>query len=279
MTQRDGNERLIDRTPVSVDFAQPINIKGGITMKAGCFRLLVGISLLCVIRVSSAGVVDGYDMDLIKTQAGDLQITLIGHGTLMLSFGGKVVHIDPWSKLADYSRLPKADLILVTHEHPDHLDPDAIKSVRKGGSQVIVNEASSGKISGSMVMTNGEMQVIQGLKIEAVPAYNLIHMRSPGQPYHSRGIGNGYVLTCGDKRIYVAGDTENTPEMKSLPDIYCAFLPMNLPYTMTPGMVADAAKAMKPMILYPYHTGGTDTAGLVELLKDTGIDVRIRKLQ
>lgn len=218
-------------------------------------------------------------MDTIKTSAGDLQITCIGHGTLMFSFGGKMIHIDPWARLADYSSLPKADIILVTHEHQDHLDVGAIKTLRKDGTQVIVNGASSSKVPGSMVMTNGETKTVQGLKIEAVPAYNLVHGRGPGQPFHPRGVGNGYVLTFGEKRIYVAGDTENSPEMKKQPDIYCAFLPMNLPYTMTPEMVADAAKAMKPKILYPYHFGETDTSALVKLLKDTGIEVRIRKLQ
>ena len=218
-------------------------------------------------------------MDTIPTSGGDLRVTFIGHATLMFAYGNKVIHIDPWSKLADCSSLPKADVILVTHEHPDHLDTVAIKALQKEGTQVILNSASSSKVPGSVLMTNGEVRTIQGLKIEAIPAYNIIHLRAPGQPYHSKGVGNGYVITFGDKRFYVAGDTENTPEMKSLPDIYCAFLPMNLPYTMTPEMVADAAKAMKPKMLYPYHMGETDPAALVTLLKDSGIDVRIRKMQ
>ena len=129
-------------------------------------------------------------------------------------------------------------------------------------------------------MKNGDIKTVLGIKVEAVPAYNLVHKRDNGQFFHPRGIGNGYVLTFGDKRIYVAGDTENIPEMKALQVIDCAFLPMNLPYTMTPEMVADAAKAFKPKILYPYHYGDTDPTKLMELLKDTpNIEVRIRPMQ
>ena len=129
-------------------------------------------------------------------------------------------------------------------------------------------------------MKNGEIKTVQNLKIEAIPAYNIKHMRSPGNPYHPKGVGNGYIITFGDKRVYVAADTENTPEMKALKNIDIAFLPMNLPYTMTPEMVADAAKAFMPKILYPYHYGNTDTSKIVELLKDVeGIEVRIRDMK
>jgi L-ascorbate metabolism protein UlaG (beta-lactamase superfamily) len=121
---------------------------------------------------------------------------------------------------------------------------------------------------------------IGGLKIEAVPAYNIVHKRDSGQPFHPKGIGNGYIITFGDKRVYIAADTENIQEMKELKGIDIAFLPMNLPYTMTPEMVADAAKAFKPKILYPYHYGETDTSKLLNLLKDSKeIEVRIRKMK
>jgi L-ascorbate metabolism protein UlaG (beta-lactamase superfamily) len=131
-----------------------------------------------------------------------------------------------------------------------------------------------------VVMKNGEVRRLQGLTIEAVPAYNLVHMRSPGVPFHPKGVGNGYIITFGEKRVYVAGDTENIPEMKKLKNIDVAFLPMNLPYTMTPEMVADAAKAFKPAILYPYHYGETDTSRLVELLQGVDeVEVRIRGMQ
>lgn len=129
-------------------------------------------------------------------------------------------------------------------------------------------------------MKNGDVRTVGGLRIEAVPAYNIVNMRSEGVPFHPKGLGNGYVILFGDKRIYVAGDTENIPEMQQLKNIDVAFLPMNLPYTMTPEMVADAAKSFKPKILYPYHYGNTEPSKIVELLKDEAwIEVRIRKMK
>jgi len=123
------------------------------------------------------------------------------------------------------------------------------------------------------------MEVVKGIKIEAVPAYNIQHKRDNGEPFHPKGMGNGYILTFGELRVYIAGDTENIPEMKEIKDIDIAFLPMNLPYTMTPEMVAEVARIIKPKLLYPYHFGNTDTNKLIDLLKnDKYIDVRIRKL-
>ena len=229
---------------------------------------------------SFATVALGFETDTIKTSAGKLEITFIGHGTLMFSFDGKVIHVDPWTRLADYSKMPKAHIILITHQHRDHLDLRALETIRTEQTALVLPEICSGKVKGGIVMHNGDVKTVGGLKIEAVPAYNIVHMRSPGVPYHPKGQGNGYVITFGDKRVYVAGDTENTPEMKALKDIDVAFLPMNLPYTMTPEMVADAARAFKPKVLYPYHFGQTDTSELVEQLKDVNeVEVRIRKMK
>jgi len=238
------------------------------------------VALCAAAFLTSAG--EGFEMDTLKTSMGELKITFIGHGTLMFEWAGKVVHLDPWAQAAprvDYAKMPKADLILVTHEHFDHLDPDAIRKVKKETTTVICNRASASKIPGSVVMAAGDTQTVCGIRIEAVPAYNIVHMRAPGQPFHPKGMGNGYILSFGDTRVYVAGDTENTPEMKALKDIDVAFLPMNLPYTMTPEMVADAAKTFRPKVLYPYHYGDTDPKKLVDLLKGSGIEVRIRSLK
>ena len=215
----------------------------------------------------------GLEVDTIKTNKGDLKITFVGHGTLMFEFAGKVIHVDPVSRETDYTKLPKADLILITHEHGDHLDPQAIETIKKDGTQIVLTKTCAEKVKGGIVMQNGDVKTIEGFKIEAVPAYN------PEKNFHPKGQGNGYVITFGDKRVYVAGDTENIPEMKNLKDIYIAFLPMNLPYTMSPEMAAEAAKVIKPKILYPYHYGQTDTSKIVDLLKDSGIEVRIRQMQ
>jgi L-ascorbate metabolism protein UlaG (beta-lactamase superfamily) len=221
---------------------------------------------------------ENFEKDIIKTSTGDLEITFIGHGSLMFRYDGKIIHIDPYSQVADYSKLPKADLVLLAHDHPDHLDPVALQSVRTTDTVVILTEGCAERVKGS-IMKNGDAQKISGIKIEAVPAYNIVHKRPDGQLFHPKGYGNGYVLTFGDKRIYVAGDTENIPEMKALASIDYAFLPMNLPYTMTPEMAADAAKMVRPKVLYPYHYGETDPSRLVALLKDSpDIEVRIRKM-
>ncbi|MBN1764673.1 MAG: MBL fold metallo-hydrolase [Sedimentisphaerales bacterium] len=222
----------------------------------------------------------GFDVDTIKTGTGDLQITFIGHGTLMLEWAGKVIQVDPWTKFADYNQLPKGDLVLVTHEHRDHLDPQAIEQTRKDDTAIVYTQACVEKMPGGIVMQNGQTKTVKGIQIEAVPAYNIVHMRPSGPPYHAQGVGNGYVITLGDKRVYVAGDTENTPEMKALKNIDIAFLPMNTPYTMTPEMVADAARTFRPKILYPYHYGDTDTSIIVTLLQnEKDLDVRIRNLK
>ncbi len=220
-----------------------------------------------------------FEVDVIPTAAGELEITFLGHGTLMLRFNGKVYHIDPFSHVADYAQLPKADVVLITHEHFDHLDGEALASIRQEGTVVIMSASCAPNVEGGMVMGNGDVHILDGLKVEAVPAYNIVHTRPDGNAFHPKGVGNGYILTFGDTRLYVAGDTENTPEMKQLKDIAVAFLPMNLPYTMTPEMVADAARTFRPAILYPYHFGETDTSQLVELLKDEGdIEVRVRRM-
>jgi L-ascorbate metabolism protein UlaG (beta-lactamase superfamily) len=221
-----------------------------------------------------------WESDTIPTSDGDLVITFIGHGTLMFEHSGQVVHVDPWTRFTDYGDLPKADLILVTHDHRDHLDADAISALSTDGTVVVVTQHVADTLGVGKVMKNGDTATFNGLEITAVPAYNLVHARPSGEPFHPRGAGNGYVMSFGGTRVYVAGDTENVPEMKTLEDIDIAFLPMNLPYTMTPKMVADAATAFRPKILYPYHYGQTDVSQLVELLEnEADIEVRVRRME
>lgn len=248
----------------------------GMIMIANLRRIVMSM----IVAGLAAAPVFAFDQDTISTTHGDLILTFIGHGSLMMRYGGRTIHIDPWSRLADYATLPKADCILLTHEHGDHCDLQALEKIRTDSTVLILTKACAGKVKGGTVMNNGERREVFDFIVETVPAYNLVHIREDGTPFHTKGSGNGYVLTFGRTRVYVAGDTENIPEMKDLADIAIAFLPMNLPYTMIPEMVADAARAFKPKILYPYHYGSTDPQKLVGLLKDVKeIEVRVRKME
>ena len=220
-----------------------------------------------------------FEKDTIKTSKGNLVITFYGHASLMFQFNNYVIYADPVSRYADFTKQPKADIILITHQHGDHFEPKVIEELTKKGTNLIYTKVCAEKLKGGTILNNGENKTVDGIEIEAVPAYNIVHMREGGQPFHPKGEGNGYVVTFGNKRVYIAGDTENVPEMKNLKDIDIAFLPMNLPYTMTPEMVADAVKMFNPKILYPYHFGNTDVNKLIDLLKDKkDLEIRVRKM-
>ena len=137
------------------------------------------------------------------------------------------------------------------------------------------NEMSEG-LSDIIVMKNGDELEINQLSIKAIPAYNIVHKRDNGIAFHPKGEGNGYIISFSDTRVYVAGDTEYFPEMENMKFLNIVFLPMNLPYTMSPSMFIEAAKLFNPSIVYPYHFGSTDTSQLAESLADTDIEVRIR---
>lgn len=186
---------------------------------------------------------------------GDVTITPITHASLQIEYGGKVIHVDPTSA-GDYSRAKQADLILVTDIHGDHLDPAAITKIRKKEAPALAPAAAAPKIENATVIANGENKTAAGIQIEAVPMYNLQRGPGPGQLFHTKGRGNGYILTLGNKRVYIAGDTECTPEMRALKNIDIAFIPMNLPYTMPPSEAAECVKAFKPKVVYPYHYRG-----------------------
>jgi L-ascorbate metabolism protein UlaG (beta-lactamase superfamily) len=243
-------------------------------------KLILAVCFMALGLAGFAAARQKFEKDVIPTAKGDLEITFLGHGTLMMTFGGKTIHVDPYGEAGDYSSLPKADLIFITHEHFDHLDPAALKAIMKPETTVVATKACIGELPKAIIMANGDTRTVLGLPVEAVPAYNVAHKRPDGNPFHPKGSGNGYIITFGDKRVYIAGDTENTPEMKTLKMIDVAFLPMNLPYTMTPEMVADAARAVRPKFLYPYHFGETDTSKLVKLLQgEKEIEVRIRRMR
>jgi len=240
---------------------------------AKIFYLLVTVFILNSVSIGQTK----FERDTFQLSKGRLIITFIGHGTLMFDFNGKIIHIDPWSRLADYSKLPKADVVLITHHHQDHLDTIAINNILKKNTKIVLTKDVFEIIKTSIVMKNGDKQLVDGVNIEAVPAYNTTKGR---EIYHPKGRDNGYVLQIGEKRIYIAGDTENIDEMAELKNIDIAFLPMNQPYTMLPEQVVDAVKKFKPKILYPYHYGDTDVSKLKILLaNEKYVDVRIRTMK
>ena len=243
-------------------------------------RLLVVAMCVLLCSAFAESTLEQFEKDVVTTSAGDLEITFIGHGSLMMQVSGKTIYVDPFGRLADFQKFPKADLVLVTHHHGDHLDVKTLEQLVTEKTTILLTQKCADEYKKGVVMKNGDVQTVLGITVEAVPAYNLVHKRPDGGAFHPKGEGNGYVLAIGDKRIYIAGDTENIPEMKALEKIDIAFLPMNLPYTMTPDMVADAAKAFRPKVLYPYHYGETEPATIVALLKQyKDIEVRIRKMK
>ena len=209
-----------------------------------------------------------------KTSAGTVKITPIYHAALMIEADGKVIYLDP-AKPANVSGLPKADLILITDIHQDHMDPALIAQVSKPGTEIMAPPAVVKTVTEAKPISNGETKKWDKWTIEAVPMYNIEHGPAPGKLFHDKGRGNGYVMTYGKKRFYFSGDTEGTPEMRALKNIDVAFVCMNMPYTMTPDEAAQAIKAFKPKVVIPYHYHGSDLSVLQKDLEGTGIEVRI----
>lgn len=213
--------------------------------------------------------------DTLETSAGAVAIMPVKHASLALGFGDQVLYVDP--ARADFSALPAASAILITHGHGDHFDPEVLAKVVGAGVPILTSEEVFGKLTPELqaqaaIIRNGESGEIVGVPVDAVTAHNITTER---MQYHPVGVGNGYVLTFGDKRIYVAGDTEPTPEMLALSGIDVAFLPMNLPFTMTVEQAAEAVKTFAPKAVYPYHYGESDTASFAQMVGDAS-DVRLR---
>jgi L-ascorbate metabolism protein UlaG (beta-lactamase superfamily) len=207
------------------------------------------------------------------TSAGQVKITPLNHASTLIQAGGKTIYLDP-AKPAKLFGMPKADLILITDIHGDHMDPESIKEITKADTVIISPPAVAQTVTTAKPLANGQTTTWQNFTIEAIPAYNLKRGPEPGKLYHDKGRGNGYVLTYGGKRFYFSGDTEGVPEMRALKDIDVAFVCMNLPYTMPPEEAADAVKAFHPTIVIPYHYRGSDLTVFKKALEGTGIDVR-----
>ena len=217
-----------------------------------------------------------------QTADGPLQVTALGHSSLMLQTKGQVIHVDPWSRVADYAALPKADQIWITHDHPDHLDLEAIRAVTTDRTRFVADPHSARRLEPYAdrltVLRNGERTTVDGIAIEAVPAYNLVRERQPGAKFHPKGWYNGYVATIGGQRIYIAGDTECIPEMANLGRIDLAFVPINLPFTMPPEEAVGCIKVIAPRAVVPYHQGDSDPSAVARALQGSGIQVLVFSL-
>ena len=214
-------------------------------------------------------------IDTLNTSAGPVQMIPIMHASVLLRAAGKVIYIDPAQ--GKYDGLPAADLILITDIHGDHMAPDVIRKVSKNGTVVWGPPAVADKTHVDTTIANGETKKWENWTIEAIPAYNLKRGPGPGQLYHDKGRGNGYVLNYGGKRFYFSGDTEAVPEMLALKNIDVAFVCMNLPYTMPPDEAAAAVKAIRPVAVFPYHYRGSDLAAFANPMPAAGINVRLRE--
>ncbi len=208
------------------------------------------------------------------TSAGVVKITPLYHASTLIEAGGKTIYLDP-AKPAKLGGLPKADLILITDIHGDHMDPASLAEISKAGTEILAPPAVVVTVTTAKPIANGETRTWQGWTVEAIPAYNLTRGPAPGKVFHDKGRGNGYVLTYGGVRFYFSGDTEGVPEMRALKNIDVAFVCMNLPYTMPPEEAADAVKAFHPKIVIPYHYHGSDLAVFKKGLEGTGIEVRL----
>ena len=245
-------------------------------MKIIALPLILGLMTACGQNDVSA---DAYETDTFVTPSGKtVRFHALTHASIRIEFDGKEIEIDPVRKVGDrvidYKAFPKADYILVTHEHYDHLDTAAICTLTKKETRLITNRHCADTLGYGTVMANGDRLTLNdGMTLEAVPAYNTTegHLQ-----FHPKGRDNGFILNLDGLKIYIAGDTEDIPEMADIKDIDVAFLPCNQPYTMTTKQLVRAAKTIKPKTLFPYHYGQTDLSGIADALKADGVEVRIK---
>ena len=249
-------------------------------------RLVVTIVLAIGL---AAAVMAADQMDKLPASGGDITIAPIMHSSVQIEYAGKVIQVDPVAKYDDvelpllgkFDALKPADLILITDIHPENLDVAEVSKLRKSGATVVMpaavaTEAGTKIAAPTVVMANGDTKTVADVNIEAVAMYNVQHGPAPGQVYHPKGRGNGYIVTLGGKRLYFMGDTECTPEAKAAKNIDVAFVPMNMPQTMTPGDAAECIKAIQAKIVYPYHYEGQkrDEAFIKALLRSSSVDFR-----
>lgn len=228
-------------------------------------RILLGLAM-------ASCLVWGAAPEEFSTAAGPLKLYPVQHASLYIEAAGKILYIDP--ALGSYDALPKADYILITDIHGDHMAPKVVDQIKKPSTVILAPAAVAAQVTGATTLANGGKRDLGPFQVEAIPMYNLKRGPEPGKFFHDKGRGNGYIVTFGGKRFYFSGDTEGTPEMRALKNIDVAFVCMNLPYTMTAEEAADAVKAFHPKIVYPYHYRDTDLSVFDKGLAGTGIEVR-----
>jgi L-ascorbate metabolism protein UlaG (beta-lactamase superfamily)/rhodanese-related sulfurtransferase len=260
---RSGRRSANAANRLAAEGFQCVNLKGGIVAWKEAGKTVT---------------TDSYEVDVFKTKSGKtVKFYALVHASIRMVYDGKEIEIDPVKKLGNrtinYAAMPKADYLFVTHEHGDHFDKEAIRLLSADKTCLVMNSRCAEMYGTGEMMSNGQSMTIDDIKVEAVPAYNTSEGR---QQFHPKGRDNGYILTVDGLRIYIAGDTEDIPEMATIKDIDIAFLPCNQPYTMTTEQLVRAAKMIKPKVLFPYHYGQTDVKGVPAQLKGDGIDVRIR---
>ncbi len=202
------------------------------------------------------------------TGNGKLTVNIIGHASYIFEWGGTRIYCDPYSEVADFSLYPLADLLLITHNHYDHLDHSAFRHVVSDKTTIVCNPSSAKLLPNPEVLKNGESFLYKNFTIDAVPAYNIINHKNDGSPFHPSGEGNGYIISAGGFRLYVAGDTELIPEMSLLRDIDLALLPKNLPYTMSDAQFVEAVAVIRPKYVIATHFFDMDSNSLRALMPD-----------
>jgi L-ascorbate metabolism protein UlaG (beta-lactamase superfamily) len=217
--------------------------------------------------------------DTFQTSQGDLIIHPVNHASFVMAWGETLIYVDPVGGAERFTGLPAPQVVLVTDIHGDHMNADTLTALVQSGTVIVAPQAVRDALpaalqSSTQVLANGGTMTVADVAIEAIPMYNITPERLQ---YHAKGRGNGYVLSRGGKRVYIAGDTEDIPEMRQLRDIDVAFVPMNLPFTMTVQQAADAVREFKPKAVYPYHSRNSDVEEFSRLVgTDVGVEVRLR---
>lgn len=237
-------------------------------------KLMTGINISAIILNFSMSCIAQNKLD------SEIDFIPISHGTMAIRTGNATIYVDPVGDVETFSELPAPDIILITDVHGDHMDPEAVSSLKTEKTRIIAPKAVIDRLKLGEILNNGQKKTIKDITIEAIPMYNLTEERLR---FHEKGRGNGYVINANGKRIYISGDTEDIKEMRDLENIDFAFICMNLPYTMTVEQAASAVLEMKPRVVFPYHYRGTGGYSDIEKFKqivtgkNKGIEVRLLK--